>query len=56
MLENAVHAIPDLRNVKSQAAQIQTLTGNTITYEEYSDLLVSAALTYDNQFEPKGKR
>jgi hypothetical protein len=24
MLENVVHAIPDLRNIKSQAAQIQT--------------------------------
>jgi hypothetical protein len=56
MLENAVTSIPDLRTVKNQAAQIQTSTGKTIKYEEYVDLLISAAVTYDKQFEPKAKR
>jgi hypothetical protein len=56
MLENAVHQIPDLRAVKNQAAQIQTSTGNTISYTDYSELLVSAAVMYDKQFEPKDRR
>jgi hypothetical protein len=56
MLKNAVHMIQDLRSVKSQAAQIQTSTGKAISYSDYSNLLVSSAVTYDKQFEPKGKR
>jgi hypothetical protein len=56
MLENAVHHITDLRAVKSQASQIQTSTGNIITYANYSDLLISAAVMYDKQFEPKDRR
>jgi hypothetical protein len=56
MLENAVHQIPDQRAVKNQTAQIHTSTGNTINYTDYSELLVSAAVMYDKQFEPKDRR
>ena len=50
MLQNAVHPIQELRQVKTSAAQLQTQTGKAITYANYIGLLYSAAAQYDSQF------
>ena len=50
MLQNAVHPIQELRQVKTSAAQLQTQTGKAITYTNYIGLLYSAAAQYDSQF------
>ena len=50
MLENAVHPITELRAVKVQAEQHKAHTGATLTYEQYTTLLQSAAQQYDRQF------
>jgi hypothetical protein len=50
MLQNAVHPVPELRQVKVQADQMTTQTGNKLTYPEYVSLLYSAAAQYDSQF------
>ena len=47
MLENAVGQYPELRAVKTQAAQFKTQNGRDLTYEEYCSLLMSAAQEYD---------
>jgi len=47
MLENAVSLIDDLHQVKSQADQIKAHTQKGLTYVQYSNLLRSAATTYD---------
>ncbi|HEY9711418.1 MAG TPA: hypothetical protein V6D48_24640 [Oculatellaceae cyanobacterium] len=49
MLENAVHPITELRQVKLQADQFKTQSGKQLTYEEYCSLLLSAAQQYDMQ-------
>ena len=49
MLENAVHPLPDLWAVKAQADQHKVQTGKTLTFNQYSELLQSAANTYDVQ-------
>jgi hypothetical protein len=50
MLQNAVHPVPELRQVKVQADQMTTQTGNKLTYPKYVSLLYSAAAPYDSQF------
>ena len=50
MLENAVHPLQELRAVKLQAEQHKTQTGKSLSLLEYSQLLQSAAVTYDAQF------
>jgi hypothetical protein len=48
MLENAVGQYPELRAVKTQAAQHKTQNGGIdLTYDEYCSLLMSAAQEYD---------
>jgi len=53
MLQNAVHPVMDLRNVKNQADQIKTQSGTELTYEQYCNLLLSAASAYDVSFAAK---
>jgi hypothetical protein len=54
MLQNAVHPVQELRAVKTQADQHKTQTGKELTYDQYVNLLLSAASAYyDAQFAPK---
>ena len=55
MLENAVHDLDELRQVKAQADQHKTQTGRALTYEQYTELLKSSASAYDSQFTPKSR-
>ena len=56
MLENAVHPIAELRQVKINADIEKTQTKHDLTYSEYASLLLSAAAAYDNQFKTKQER
>ena len=47
MLENAVHPIPALRIIKTQAEQHKAHTGVDLSYPQYSALLLSAAQQHD---------
>ena len=49
LLQNAVHPIMELRQVKLQAEQFKTQSRKELTYEEYCSLLLSAAQQYDMQ-------
>jgi hypothetical protein len=49
LLQNAVHPIMELRQVKLQAEQFRTQSGKVLSYEEYCSLLLSAAQQYDMQ-------
>ena len=53
MLENAVAPIDELRQVKNNADLEKTRTGTTLTYSQYTSLLLSAATAYDDQYKPK---
>jgi hypothetical protein len=53
LLQNAVHPVQELRAVKTQADQHKTQTGKELTYDQYVNLLLSAASAYDAQFAPK---
>ena len=53
MLENAVHPVTELRQVKNTADLAKTKNGKSLTYDEYLNLLLSAAAAYDNQFAAK---
>jgi hypothetical protein len=53
MLENAVHPISELRQVKNNADLQQTRTGSPLTYDEYLSLRFSAATANDNHFDAK---
>jgi len=53
MLQNAVHPGTDLQNVKNQADQLKTHTGIAPTYEQYCNLLLSAASNYDASYTAK---
>ena len=47
MLQNAVHNIPELRQVKITAELQTALHGSVLTFEQYNTLLQSAATQYD---------
>ena len=47
MLENAVAPIKELRQVKNNAELLKTRTGDTLTFDDYTNLLLSAATSYD---------
>jgi hypothetical protein len=49
MLENVVHNIPDLRQVRIQASHDKVRTGKAITYDKYVSLLLAGAMIYDAQ-------
>jgi hypothetical protein len=53
MLENAVQPLDELRAIKIQADQHKTQNGIDLTYDQYVELLMSAASNYDTQFKPK---
>jgi hypothetical protein len=53
MLQNAVHPVQELRAVKTQADQHKPQTEKELTYDQYVNLLLSAASAYDAQFAPK---
>ena len=53
MLENAVHNITELRQVKNNADLEKTKTGIAFSYDQYSSLLLSAAAAYDTQATSK---
>ena len=52
MLQNAVHPLSELRQVKTTADQ-NKVAGVALTYESYFKLLYSAAVSYDEQFTNK---
>lgn len=41
--------MPPIPAVKNQANQLMTTSGTDLTYEEYSHLVLSAAVSYDNE-------
>ncbi len=47
MLQNVVHPINQLRQVKNQADQLQAFHGRVMSYESYCTLLLSAASNSD---------
>jgi hypothetical protein len=49
MIENAVHNIPDLRQVRIQSSHDKVRTGKAITYDQYVSLFLSGAMIYDAQ-------
>jgi Reverse transcriptase (RNA-dependent DNA polymerase) len=53
LLESAVHGISELRQVKNNADMEKTKTGQSLTFDQYSSLLLSAAAAYDMQFATK---
>ena len=53
MLENAVHSVSELRQVKNNADLEKTKTGVIFSYDQYSSLLLSAAVAYDLHATPK---
>jgi len=56
MLENAVAPIQELRQVKNNADMERSKTGKSLTFDQYSNLLLSAASAYDNQFKTKREK
>ena len=48
MLQNAVHGIPELRQVKTNAELQATITHKDITFSQYDSLLQSSATQYDS--------
>jgi Reverse transcriptase (RNA-dependent DNA polymerase) len=53
MLEVAVHGLSELRQVKNNADLEKTKTGQSLKFDEYTSLLLSAASAYDSQFATK---
>jgi len=49
MLQNVVHPLQELQQVKNQADQLQAFHGKVINYDSYCNLLLSAALNNDSQ-------
>lgn len=56
MVENAVHSSPELRAIKVAAEQHQIRSGVPLTYDQYSDLLTSAAQAANQQFVDRDRR
>ena len=50
LLETAVHPLAELHQVKADSDQHYTCTGRPLTFAQYESLLVSAAITYDEQY------
>jgi hypothetical protein len=53
MLENAVYPHDALCQVKTDSDQHILHTGKVLTYNQYFDLLISAAITHDATFAHK---
>ena len=56
MLENAVAPIDELRQIMNNADLEKTKTGQTLTFSEYTSLLLSASAAYDEEFKPKASK
>lgn len=56
LLQNVVHSIIELRQVKLQAGQFKTHTGKDLSYNEYCTFLLSAAQQYDTQIGHSGHK
>ena len=50
LLQNAVHGIRELREVKNRADLFKITNGTDMTYQQYYDLLIGAAQQYDSTF------
>jgi len=55
MLQNAVHPLQELQQVKNQAHQLQAFHGKPMSYESYCNLLLSAVSNYDAQYAHKSR-
>ena len=54
MLQNAVHDIDELRQVKNTADHLGTSNGYKVKYDEYTSLFFStAAAAYNAKFNPQ---
>lgn len=53
LLENAVHPMEELRIIKTQAAQLAVHSGKILTYDQYCDLLISAAQASDRLYNDR---
>jgi hypothetical protein len=56
MLENAVHPIPELRQVKNNVDLQFVQTGETLGFEQYYSLLYNAAVALNHSFCPKKEK
>ena len=54
MLENALASVGTLRTIKDQTDQHFSHSGRELTYEQYSNLIMSAANNYDIKFSSSG--
>ena len=54
-MENFFDPIPSLQVVKNQADQFKTQTCTALSYEKYSELLLSAVMTHDDKFKQETK-
>ena len=50
LLQNAVHPLAELRQVKITADQNKVNSGTDLTFEAYFQLVYNAAINYDAQF------
>lgn len=53
MLQNAVHGVEELRQVKNTADLLKVNSGRELSFDQYVNLLHSAAVAHDNQFIAK---
>ena len=53
MLQNALALVKALKAVKDQANQFKTTTGKDLSYNEYSTLVILAAINHNTQFQIK---
>ncbi|MGL4351678.1 MAG: hypothetical protein ACRCT2_14160, partial [Plesiomonas shigelloides] len=54
LLQNAVHGITDLRQVKLNADQLAQAHNTGLDYQQYRDLLLGACARYDAHWESRG--
>ncbi len=55
MLQNVVHPLQDLWQVKNQANQLQTYHSHPMSYDVHCKLVLSAGSNYNAQYTPKGR-
>ena len=53
MLQNAVHSIVELRQVKNNADLLYAKSGTPLSYDECTNLLMAAAASYGEQYKSK---
>jgi hypothetical protein len=53
MLENAVHGVPELQQVKQNSDLHWICTGNELSFDEYYTLLYAASVALDHGFQQK---